>query len=151
MPKGPQGQKRPADTVSAAVMVGKIATGEAKEEVAYVAAPKRGSAGGQARSRSLSTGKRQEIAKAGATARWEKERRVEMTNEERLLTLLFDNPGREHADIKFFVGGLSADTSREEFCGEAVSLIEQMDAGKPDNDSVGIFQKREVADFLANI
>ena len=28
MPKGPQGQKCPADAIGAAVMVGKIATGE---------------------------------------------------------------------------------------------------------------------------
>jgi hypothetical protein len=31
MPKGPQGQKRPADTVSAATKVAKIATGEIEE------------------------------------------------------------------------------------------------------------------------
>ena len=33
MPKGPQGQKRPADTVSAAVMAAKIATGEIEEKL----------------------------------------------------------------------------------------------------------------------
>lgn len=31
MPKGPQGQKRPADAIGLAVLVGKIATGEIKE------------------------------------------------------------------------------------------------------------------------
>jgi hypothetical protein len=31
MPKGPQGQKRPADVIGAAVMVGRIATGEAQD------------------------------------------------------------------------------------------------------------------------
>ncbi len=31
MPKGPQGQKRPQGEVQAAVMVGKIATGQIKE------------------------------------------------------------------------------------------------------------------------
>ena len=31
MPKGPQGQKRPQSEVQAAVMVGKIATGQIKE------------------------------------------------------------------------------------------------------------------------
>lgn len=31
MPKGPQGQKRPADVVGAAVMVGNIATAETEE------------------------------------------------------------------------------------------------------------------------
>lgn len=74
-----------------------------------------------------------------------------MTNEERLLALLFENPGREHADIKFFVGGLTADVSREEFCAEAISLIEQMDNGTPDDDTVGDFPKREVSEFLAGL
>jgi hypothetical protein len=31
MPKGPQGQKRPADAIGCAVMVGRIATGELTE------------------------------------------------------------------------------------------------------------------------
>ena len=31
MPKGPQGQKRPADVIGAAVLVGRIAMGEAKD------------------------------------------------------------------------------------------------------------------------
>ena len=33
MPHGPQGQKRPAEVVSAAVTVGRIATGEVEEDV----------------------------------------------------------------------------------------------------------------------
>lgn len=32
MPKGPRGEKRPADTIGAAVMVMKIATGQLVEE-----------------------------------------------------------------------------------------------------------------------
>ena len=32
MPKGPKGEKRPADVIGAAVMVAKIATGEIEEE-----------------------------------------------------------------------------------------------------------------------
>jgi hypothetical protein len=31
MPKGPKGEKRPADVIVAAIMVGKIATGEVIE------------------------------------------------------------------------------------------------------------------------
>jgi hypothetical protein len=31
MPRGPKGEKRPADVIGAAVMVGRIATGEIKE------------------------------------------------------------------------------------------------------------------------
>ena len=38
-PVGPNGEKRPADTTAQAVMIGRIATGEADEE--YVDAAKR--------------------------------------------------------------------------------------------------------------
>jgi hypothetical protein len=31
MPKSPQGQKRPGDVIGAAIMVGRIATGEVKD------------------------------------------------------------------------------------------------------------------------
>ena len=31
MPKGPRGEKRPADVIGAAVMVGRIATGEVQD------------------------------------------------------------------------------------------------------------------------
>jgi hypothetical protein len=34
MPKGPQGQKRPANAIGLAVMVGKIATGEIEDATA---------------------------------------------------------------------------------------------------------------------
>ena len=33
MPRGPKGEKRPADAVGAAVMVAKIATGEIEDEL----------------------------------------------------------------------------------------------------------------------
>ena len=51
MPKGPKGEKRPADVIGAAVMVAKIATGEIEEDTGKV--PKRakgGRLGGRARS-----------------------------------------------------------------------------------------------------
>ena len=34
MPKGPEGEKRPADVIAAAVMVAKIATGEIAQKAA---------------------------------------------------------------------------------------------------------------------
>ena len=33
MPRGPKGEKRPADVIGAAAMVGRIATGEAEEKL----------------------------------------------------------------------------------------------------------------------
>ena len=73
MPKGPQGQKRPADVIGNAVKVMRIATGE-EEEAASVksAAAELGSLGGNARAASLSKKKRSEIAKNAARKRWEK-------------------------------------------------------------------------------
>ncbi len=43
MPKGPQGQKRPADAIGAAIMVARIATGEIADPTSPV--PKRAKGG----------------------------------------------------------------------------------------------------------
>ena len=71
MPKGPQGQKRPAEVVGNAVKVMRIATGE-EAASAKSAAAELGSLGGKARAASLSKKKRGEIAKKAARARWGK-------------------------------------------------------------------------------
>ena len=64
MPKGPQGQKRPADVIGAAVMVGRIATGEIEEKlVERSAAAELGSKGGTARAKKLPAKNRKEIAR----------------------------------------------------------------------------------------
>ncbi len=74
MPKGPKGQKRPADVISNAVMAMKIATGEIADPTTpdgkNAAAVALGRKGGAARAKSLSARKRREIAKRAATARW---------------------------------------------------------------------------------
>jgi hypothetical protein len=72
MPKGPQGQKRPADANARAVMVGRIATGEIEEtpEPVKSAAAELGSRGGKARAAALSGKKRKEIARKAAKSRW---------------------------------------------------------------------------------
>lgn len=71
MPKGPQGQRRPADAVSAAIMVAKIATGEIQETLLKPnGRVKSGQAGGPARARALSPERRSAIAKKAAAARW---------------------------------------------------------------------------------
>jgi hypothetical protein len=73
MPKGPRGEKRPADAIGLAVMIGKIATGEIEDERDDVkkAASALGRKGGMARARNLSSEKRTEIAKKAAKARWQ--------------------------------------------------------------------------------
>ena len=72
MPKGPQGQKRPADVIGNAVRVMRIATGEETEELDSVksAAAELGSRGGKARAARMSPERRAEIAKTAAKARW---------------------------------------------------------------------------------
>ena len=74
MPKGPQGQKRPADVIGNAVKVMRIATGEAEEEYdddgKDPAAKALGAKGGKARARKLTPEQRSEIARKAASARW---------------------------------------------------------------------------------
>jgi hypothetical protein len=69
MPRGPKGEKRPADVIGAAVMVGRIATGEI-DEAPPAGRSRSGIAGAKARAESLSPEKRQSIAKTAAKKRW---------------------------------------------------------------------------------
>lgn len=69
MPKGPNGQKRPADVVGNAIHIAKIATGEEIDEVSdTVEAPS--SKGGNARAGKLDPARRTEIARKAAAKRW---------------------------------------------------------------------------------
>jgi hypothetical protein len=72
MPKGPNGQKRPADAIGLAVMIGKIATGEVEDTRDDVssAAAQMGKLGGKARAAAMTPERRAEIAKAAAAKRW---------------------------------------------------------------------------------
>jgi hypothetical protein len=71
MPKGPQGQKRPADVIGAAVMVAKIATGEIKEPLKEPSGKTRsGKAGGKARAEKMTPAERTAVAKKAAAKRW---------------------------------------------------------------------------------
>ena len=75
MPKGPQGQKRPADVVGNAVRVMQIATGEVEDnprDPALEYARKGGLVGGPKRAAKLSKKRRVEIAKKAASTRWSK-------------------------------------------------------------------------------
>lgn len=77
MPKGPRGEKRPGDVVSAAVKVGRLAVGDETEDLTEgdgkdPAAKALGAKGGAARAKSLSAKKRSEIAKKAAKKRWAK-------------------------------------------------------------------------------
>ena len=77
MPKGPKGQKRPADVIGNAVKVMRIATGEEVEFPADdgkdKAAQSLGRRGGKARAEKLSPARRKAIAKKAAARRWKNE------------------------------------------------------------------------------
>lgn len=77
MPKGPKGEKRPADAISRAVQIGRIAVGD-EEDVAPddgkdPNAKALGAKGGAARARNMSPERRAEIAKKAAAKRWKKD------------------------------------------------------------------------------
>ena len=69
MPKGPQGQKRPADAIGNAVMVAQIATGDIEDTLPsnrHMASVE----GGKARAESLSKEQRSAISRKAAQERW---------------------------------------------------------------------------------
>ena len=68
MPRGPNGEKRPADVVGCAVTVAKIATEEIEDELPAHREDKVN--GGKARAESMTPEERSELAKSAARARW---------------------------------------------------------------------------------
>ena len=74
MPKGPRGEKRPADAIGLAVMIGKIATGEIEDDADKTksAAAQLGSLGGKKRAANMTPERRKEIAQKAAAKRWGK-------------------------------------------------------------------------------
>jgi hypothetical protein len=76
VPRGPRGEKRPADVIGNAVKVMRIATGEEAEELetdrVKTAAAELGSRGGKARAKILQPERRSEIARRAARSRWVK-------------------------------------------------------------------------------
>jgi hypothetical protein len=71
MPRGPKGEKRPADVIGTAIMVAKIATGEIEETLEpRSAAAELGSKGGKARAEKMTAERRAEVARKAAQKRW---------------------------------------------------------------------------------
>lgn len=77
MPRGPKGEKRPADVIGNAVKVMRIATGDETETLAdegkNAGAVALGRMGGKARAAGMSAKKRSEIAKKAAAKRWNRD------------------------------------------------------------------------------
>jgi hypothetical protein len=74
VPRGPKGEKRPADVIGNAVKVMRIATGEdsdaTPDDGKNKAAQELGKLGGAARAKSMTAKRRKEIAKNAAANRW---------------------------------------------------------------------------------
>lgn len=76
MPRGPKGENRPADVISNAVKVMRIATGEEPEDTGAAndgkdpAAKALGKKGGAARAAKMTAERRAEIARRAAEKRW---------------------------------------------------------------------------------
>ena len=71
MPKGPQGQKRPADVIGNAVHIARIATGDEQETaLKQPAKRKSGLAGAKARVENTTPEDRKATAQKAAAARW---------------------------------------------------------------------------------
>lgn len=75
MPKGPKGEKRPADVIGNAVKSMRILTGEDSDDLPMKKADagrKGGLKGGKARATKLTDRERSEAAQIAAQARWKK-------------------------------------------------------------------------------
>ena len=77
MPRGPKGEKRPADVIGNAIKVAQIATGEAEEEYEApteknAAAVELGRRGARARAERMTPERRKEIARKAAEKRWKR-------------------------------------------------------------------------------
>jgi hypothetical protein len=75
MPRGPKGERRPADVIGNAVHVMRVLTGEEVEIVEQddgkdPAAKALGKKGGAARAKNMTPERRAEIAKKAAASRW---------------------------------------------------------------------------------
>jgi len=80
MPRGPKGERRPADVIGNAVKVMRIATGEDADDAATddgknKAAQELGKLGGAARAKAMSAKRRKEIAQKAASSRWFKRKK----------------------------------------------------------------------------
>lgn len=139
MPKGPNGERRPADANACAVMVAKIATGEAEDEMT---AP-RGSAGGKARAERMSAEQRKEIAERAAGARWNNRRRVmNKSTGETLAERYRKDPTAGVVDVKFLLKN-EEDYGREEAIQEDDRLYRAFAEGRSEPLDLGDLKWKE--------
>ena len=133
MPKGPNGQKRPADSIGCAVSVARIATGE-QEDTAFVTPNRRksGLAGAKARNETLSAHERSRNAEAAAKARWNGMEVVMNQNVENATRELFATSERGTRDIKYFFQ--TGDNTAEQLADYRNRAVAQIESGMSAED-----------------
>lgn len=122
MPRGPNGERRPADTIGCAVEIARIATGE--QENTMYASPKRrnsGLAGAKARNEKMGAEQRQEIARCAADARWRKD----MPNDHVMLGRIYEGEVKI-VNLKLFPG-TDRDTSPEKVLYQVDRVISEIE------------------------
>lgn len=72
MPKGPKGERRPADLNKRAFAIVQIASHEAEDNPTPAGQSKAGKVGGRNRAAKLTAEQKREISKRAAAARWRK-------------------------------------------------------------------------------
>ena len=72
MPIGPNGEKRPSGVIENAVLMCRIATGQAEEEYVDTKKSEAGKKGSRSRAEKVTPERRKEIAEKAAATRWEK-------------------------------------------------------------------------------
>lgn len=126
MPRGPNGEKRPADAIGCAVNVAGFATGE-ERDAACVSKNRRksGVASAEARMRNTDAASRSEIAANVASARWRKENEMteQLSARTRLSALYAAKREAGLVDVKFLVGSLD-EASFEVVANEVLRLEE---------------------------
>jgi hypothetical protein len=102
MPKGPNGETRPADAIGCAVNVARIATGDEKDTF-YVSKNrhKSGVAGAKARMQNTDAARRTEIAANAASVRWKEEANMNEHHSEGIASLYQAKRNAGLVDVKF--------------------------------------------------
>lgn len=132
MTKGPNGEKRPADAIGCAVMVGRIATGE-DVDTGYVSKNRRNSgvAGAEARMQSTSPDRRSAVASVAAAVRWKKEEATMNVSEnacDAVAAIYAKKASEGLLDVKFLFQNRS-EASLTEACKELVKFHHALENG----------------------
>lgn len=133
MPRGPNGEKRPADAIGCAVTIAQVATGE-QEDTSYVSKNRRksGVTGAKARMEPTDVERRSKLATKAAEARWKTQEATmnEHSNACDVVAARYDAKRAQGlVDVKFLFQN-KEEATVEEACAELEALNQAVDAGR---------------------